>query len=172
MATYHEQLRRIANKFLVGRDGVPATTKEIAAWAIQNRLWQPQPAAMIQQCADEFSRALREEYIKDPQGRKVRSKHVATRIKNGELFPLWGDIRTAPREHMEIAFQQRRQQVVGDCRQLKADVDSYNQNYNIGEAIQLVLDFTSDVEELEALDPKRNRRAIEREQPSSQSPAA
>jgi hypothetical protein len=73
---------------------------------------------------------------------------------------------------MEVAFQQRRQQVVGDCRQLKADVDSYNQNYNIGEAIQLVLDFTLDVEELEALDSKRNRRAVEREQSSSQSPAA
>jgi hypothetical protein len=35
---------------------------------------------------------------------------------------------------MEIAFQQRRQQILGDCRQLKTDVDSYNDNYNSGSA--------------------------------------
>jgi hypothetical protein len=51
---------------------------------------------------------------------------------------------------MQVAFQQRRQQIVGDCRQLKADVDSYNENYNSGQAIQMVLDFTEDIEELEA----------------------
>ena len=91
---------------------------------------------------------MREEYITDPQGRTVRAKHVACY----EQVPLWGDIRTAPREHMEMAFQQRRQQIVGDCRQLKVDVDSYNQNYNNGELpIQMIFDFTLDLEELEAL---------------------
>ncbi len=171
MATYHEQLRRIANRFLAEREGTPATTKEIAAWAIAKHLWEPQPAALMQQCADEFSKALRN--ITDPQGRKIRAKHVATRPQNGELFPLWGDIRTAPREHMEIAFQQRRQQIVGDCRQLKVDVDSYNQNYNRSDPIQLVLDFTADVEEIEALTPKRKRAGPNAHGlPSSQLPAA
>jgi hypothetical protein len=61
------------------------------------------------------------------------------------------DIRSASREHMERSFQQRRQGIVGDCRQLTSDVDSYNQNHNIGEDIQLVLDFTLDIEEYEAL---------------------
>jgi hypothetical protein len=60
-------------------------------------------------------------------------------------------MRTAPREHMEVAFQQRRQQIVGDCRQLKWDVDSYNQNHNAGEELQMVFDFTLDLEEIEAL---------------------
>jgi hypothetical protein len=49
---------------------------------------------------------------------------------------------------MELAFQQRRQRIVGDCRQLKIDIDSYNANYNAsGEPIQIVLDFTDDVTE-------------------------
>jgi hypothetical protein len=52
---------------------------------------------------------------------------------------------------MEIAFQQRRQQIVGDCRQLKSDMDSYNQNHNVGKPIQMVFDFTLDLEEIEAL---------------------
>jgi hypothetical protein len=60
-------------------------------------------------------------------------------------------MRTASREHMEIAFQQRRQQIVGDCRQLKADLDSYNDNYNSGEWLQMVFDFTNDLAEIEAL---------------------
>jgi len=68
----------------------------------------------------------------------------------GEQMPLWADIRSASREHMQVAFQQRRQQIVGDCRQLKADVDSHNENHNSGQAIQMVLDFTEDIEELEA----------------------
>jgi len=37
---------------------------------------------------------------------------------------------------MEIAFQQRRQQILGECRQLKTDVDNYKDNYNSGEQLQ------------------------------------
>ncbi len=50
---------------------------------------------------------------------------------------------------MQIALQQRRQQIVGDCRQLKLDVDSYNENKNDGTAIQMVFDFTIDLIETE-----------------------
>jgi hypothetical protein len=64
---------------------------------------------------------------------------------------LWGDIRSEDRRFLATAFQQRRQQIVGECGQLKTDVDSYNQNGNLGEAIQLVLDFTNDIAEIEAL---------------------
>ena len=35
------------------------------------------------------------------------------------------------------------------------DVDSYNENYNSGQAIQMVLDFTDDIEELEAVSTSR-----------------
>ena len=50
---------------------------------------------------------------------------------------------------MEVAFQQRRNQIVGDCRQLKRDVDSYNDNNVYGGFIQLELNFTEDVAEME-----------------------
>ncbi|MGC9225383.1 MAG: hypothetical protein ACP5E2_15835 [Terracidiphilus sp.] len=60
-------------------------------------------------------------------------------------------MRSASRDHMERSFQQRRQGIVRDCRHLKADVDSYNQNQHEGEAIQLILDFSPDMEEYEAL---------------------
>lgn len=93
---------------------------------------------------------MREEYMTDTKGRRVRLKHSATVQHNGEQMVLWDDIRTAPRRHMQLAFQQRRQQIVGDCRQLKIDVDSYNESCKDVPAIQMVFDFTMDLAELEA----------------------
>jgi len=159
MATYSEQLQRIANRYMQETGTTTVTAREIGAWAIQNGLWAPQPSALIRQCAEELSRAMREEYVTDPQGRRVRAKHVATLDRAGEQMPLWADIRTATREHMQVAFQQRRQQIVGDCHQLKLDVDSFNENANKGRAIQLVFDFTEDLAELEALENQRRRKA-------------
>jgi hypothetical protein len=104
-----------------------------------------------------MGRALREEYHKDPQGRRVRSNHVVR--GEGETGYLWADIHTAPREHMVIAFDQRRDQIIADCAQLKADIDSYNQNQNIGgDPVQLRLDFTRDVHEYELARADKGRR--------------
>ena len=36
-----------------------------------------------------------------------------------------------------------------DCRQLKIDVESYNENYNESVPVQTWFDFTEDLEELE-----------------------
>ena len=58
------------------------------------------------------------------------------------------DIRRADRKFMERAFQQRRRQIVGECRQLNVDVDSYNDGHPTEKPIQLLLDFTEDVIEL------------------------
>ena len=71
--------------------------------------------------------------------------------EGGRQFTLWADIDTAPRAHMERAFAQRRQQIVGDCYQLKTDVDCYNDSHPAEHPIQIILDFTKDVEELHSL---------------------
>ena len=63
---------------------------------------------------------------------------------------LWDDIRTASRRHMRISFQQRRRQIVDDCKQLKMDVDSYNDRNPDETPIQMVFDFTMDLAELAA----------------------
>ncbi len=146
--SYNDQLRSIANRYMNSGQPWPASTRSIAAWAIRNDLWHPQHADLVAQCADQLAVAMREEYILDPQGRKVRAKHAVRKHGGPQNLTLWGDIRTAPRTHMLVAFQQRRQQIVGDCRQLKADVDSYNQNW-AAEPIQMVFDFRNDLEELE-----------------------
>ena len=144
---FTSQVQNIVKKYRAGRQPWPATAKEIAAWAIQKQLMQPHPMAFLNQCANQIADAMREEYFIDPQGRSVRAKVVAQVQRNGETLPLWQDIRSGDRAHIEIALKQRRQQIVGDCRQLKTDVDSFNQNYNTGEPVQIVFDFRRDLEE-------------------------
>jgi hypothetical protein len=150
MLTLTRQLQKIVETYINDGQRWPASTHEIAAWAVSKKLWQAQSSAVIDQCANQLARAMREEHIVDPQGRAVRAKHVAKMNRNGEQTSLWADIRTADRQHMGIAFQQRRQQVVGDCRQLKTDIDSYNENRNTGKPIQMIFDFTLDLEDAEA----------------------
>lgn len=147
--TYTEQLQRIVADYRSSGQPWPATAHEMAEWAIAGAKRHPQHGAMIRKCAEEIAAAMREEYLTDPQGRRVRTKHVARYGEGKSQIPLWEDIRTASREHMEIAFQQRRQQILGDCRQLKTDVDSYNENYSATDPIQTVFDFTEDLAELE-----------------------
>lgn len=147
MANYSEQMQQIWRQYEADGQPMPATAREVAGWAIRKRLWQPKPADVIAQCAEDLAHALREEYHTDARGRRVRSNHAVRITRNGKQLTLWADMRTASRGHMELAFAQRRQQIVGDCIQLKRDVDSYNDERLEASPIQLILDFTEDVRE-------------------------
>lgn len=150
MATYAKQLQNIVAQYRAAGNSWPAASKAIADWAISQGLWELHAAAAVAKCAEDISRAMREEYITDKKGRRVRAKHPAMVRHHGEQMVLWDDMRTASRAHMKLSFQQRRLQIVGDCRQLKTDVDSYNDHHSRDEPIQMVFDFTNDLAELEA----------------------
>lgn len=152
MRTKQKQLERIVKEYQLAGNEWPAKSRTIAKWAIKTGRWKAHPMAAERRCAREIGRALREEYHTDSDGRRVRTKHaVRKRNERGQYEIVWDDIRTAPRVHMEASFQQRRERIVGDCRQLKTDVDSYNDARPDDRPIQISLDFTKDVEELEAL---------------------
>ena len=143
--SYSAQRRHLVQRYRDAGEKWPVELKDVAAWIIKQGLWESQRSP-IEQLTSELSKAMREEYIVDEQGRSVRAKH-AVRVEQGVF---WDDIRTATPAHMRMAFQQRRQQIVGDSRQLKTDVDSFNENHNVARPIQLSLDFTQDIAELEA----------------------
>ena len=149
MANYTKQLQNVVAKYRLSGNAWPASSKDIASWAISLGLWEMPDEAIVRKCAEDISRAMREEYFTDVRGRRVRRKHPVTLTQNGQQLTLWDDMRTAPRKHMQLAFQQRRQQIVGDCRQLSIDVTSYNELNSAEEPIQLVFDFTRDLMELE-----------------------
>ena len=119
------------------------------AFAINNGHWHKHGSKLLQLCKRDNSRAFREQYHTDPQGRAVRTYHAATSRHGDSQQVFWADMRTAPLEHMEAAFLQRREQIVGDCSQLKRDVDSFNDNNIYGAKYQLTLDFGPDVDERE-----------------------
>jgi len=142
--TYHQRLQEYFHQYEQEQaEGRPTQLTDVAAWMVKNKLWSMRPADVVQRCADDLSRALREEYKTDEMGRRYRVNH-AVRSKQGTF---WAELDTAPRSHMEKAFAQRRRQVIGDCVQLKTDVDVYNDMNSEVEPINLVLDFTEDVRE-------------------------
>jgi len=148
MASWNEQLLDIVDKFQEKNPG-PFTAKQAAAFGLSTGMYKPHAGKLLSMVAEEISRAMREQYIKDPQNRTVRAKHVARLVVEGEQKSLWDSIDTAEPWFMQVALKQRRQQIVGDCKQLKIDTDSYNENWNTSEPIQMSLNFTADVEELE-----------------------
>lgn len=152
--TKAEYLRNIVEQYRKSGEEYPATGKMIAAWAIRKSLWEAPPRSKINQCAAELAHAMRDDYFVDPQGRRVRRKHV---FKKTELLPdgreeqllLWIDINDATPQQMHGAFQLRRHWILDDCHQLKIDADSYNDNNSDGAKIEPVFDFRDDLAELE-----------------------
>ncbi|MEJ7637436.1 MAG: hypothetical protein WKF75_05440 [Singulisphaera sp.] len=121
-------------------------------------MWEPQKEHHWP-TARSLSRAMREECYTDPQGRRVRTKHAARRVEDDlsddqEESPptqksLWHDIRTDEAKHIIESLQQRRMQIVGDCKQLKTDADSFNDNHPSGEKVQMVFNFEDDLAEMD-----------------------
>ena len=46
----------------------PATSREIAVWAINENLWEQELSAKVSACANEIADAMRQEYILDSDG--------------------------------------------------------------------------------------------------------
>ena len=147
--THNEHLQCLVEQYRSAGQPWPAAARDMALWAINHRLWSPRFADYANRLADDMSRAMRDEHIEDSCGHRVRAKHAARFGNNSQQPPLWDDIRTATPEHMQIAFRQRREQIVGDCYQLKIDVEFFNETRHPSLPIQLTLDFTRDVQERE-----------------------
>ena len=152
MSDYKNQLQRIVKEYRQSGQEWPASAADIAHWALRNKKYDLRTPTVERVIRRELAQAMREEYITDSKGRRVRAKHPAKVKRNGEQINIWDDIRTAPRKHMEMAFANRRNHIVAECRQVKADVDSYNDAHSKEIPIQMVLDFTRDVNELEQVE--------------------
>lgn len=153
MSSYSNQVRSFVERYQseVRSDGL-IDPHEVAAWAYKNGLIKPNFRTVVDAIATDISQAMREEYRTDKHGRRYRAKHaVKSKGRDNKTMSLWADMddEAAPRAHFINSFSQRRQQIVGDCFQLKTDVDVYNEKNCEQGQIPLVLDFTNDVEELQ-----------------------
>ncbi len=150
MLTVRERNLSIVNQYIASGELWPAEPRTIAKWALNKGAWQPPLETLVSQAAEEFTDAMRNEYFIDGKGRRARVKHAARVKRDGKQITLWGDWNSSP-QFMAISFAQRRRLVVGECDQLKTDVDSYNEFGNKAEPIQMNFNFEFDLAEREAV---------------------
>lgn len=152
MTAYANQVKAYLERYQaeVGGDGV-LDPHAVAEWAFRNGLHKPSLKTVIEVIAADIAQVFREEYRTDTLGQRYRAKHAVRSKKGNKTMSLWADIddERVPRDHFVRSFAQRRNQIVGDCFQLKTDVDVYNGKHPAQQLIQIPLDFTYDVEELQ-----------------------
>lgn len=152
MSAYANEVKAYLQRYQaeVGGDGM-IDAHAVAEWAYRKGLHKPNPKTVIDIIAQDIAQVFREEYRTDALGQRYRAKHAVRSKKGDRTLSLWADIddERAPRDHFVRSFAQRRQQIVGDCFQLKTDVDVYNGKHPTQRPIQIPLDFTYDVEELQ-----------------------
>ncbi|TDR38377.1 hypothetical protein DFR29_12149 [Tahibacter aquaticus] len=134
----------------MGGDGL-LDPHAVAEWAYRNGLHKPNIKTVIDAIASDIAQVFREEYRVDRHGRRYRAKHAAPQKRGNQTLSLWADLDdpNAPHAHFVKSFGQRRLQIVGDCVQLTTDVNVYNEKRCPADPIQIPLDFTLDVMELQ-----------------------
>lgn len=161
MPTNNERLQRAWHRFEEENGHLPVSARAAVDWAVKQGLLEPPEIDPYDVLAGQMATALRIEYRTDSMGRRYRINHAVRVTKSGVQYTFWGELGFAGHAHMEKAFAQRREQIIGDCCQLKTDVDVYNDlNESQRPKIQLVLDFTDDVAEREAL-TKDSTRSVQ-----------
>lgn len=152
MSGYSNAVKEYVERYKteVGSDGL-LDPHAVAEWAYGNGLHKPSVKTVIDAIAADIAQVFREEYRMDARGRRYRAKHATTHKRGNKTLSLWADLDdpNAPHSHFAKSFAQRRQQIVGDCLQLRTDVDVYNDKRHPSEPIQMPVDFTLDVMELQ-----------------------
>ena len=145
--TQTEEFQRLWKEYEEGHDHAAVSAREVIDWAVRERGFRLPSVDPRDVAASQLSRALREQYETDSQGRRYRVNHAMRVTKNGVQTTFWGVLGFASHLHMQRAFTQRREQVIGDLVQLQIDVEVYNERIPADKQIQLVLDFKDDVAE-------------------------
>lgn len=144
-----EQLQSLIGLYReeTGKSGVDMD--DVAVWAMKRGVAAPKPKTPLELLAKQFSDAARVEHKKDPAtGYSYRVNHaIVSRSANGKQGTLWLDIHKAKRHEMHISLTNRRQMMIGDGVQLTIDQTVWNNLNPDEQPIQMVLDFTEDVEE-------------------------
>lgn len=122
---------------------------EVAQWMMSRGVEAPKPKTPIDLLAEQLSIAARDEHIRDPEtGWDYRRNHAyKVSSTDGKQLTLWVELETATRPQMEMSLANRRNQMLGDGTQMKIDESVWNKRNSDKEPINMVLDFTEDVNE-------------------------
>jgi hypothetical protein len=139
---------------------LPTSARQAVEWAVASGILELPKIDPYDILAGDMASALREEFATDDKGRRYRVNHAVRVTRGGVQHTFRAMLGHAPHSHVEKAFAQRREQIIGDCLQLRTDVDVYNE-MNIGKrpAIQLILDFVDDVAERQIAEQSKHKAA-------------
>lgn len=149
MVTRNEELQRLVQLYKTETGNKVVDMDEVADWAIIKGVSAPKPKSPKELLSAQFAQASREEHKRDPvTGWSYRVNHALRYKKpDGKKYTLWVDMVDASRPQMHLSLTNRRQQMIGDGVQLKIDEVVWNNINKDEEPLQMILDFTDDVEE-------------------------
>jgi hypothetical protein len=149
VGTLKENMLKIWERYQAEVSADPADLREVATWAMSQRLWAPRPVDVTASFAREMADTLREQVRTDRDGRQYRA-FIPAKAKGKDGLPLfkWADIDIAPRAHVEKGLQGERRSIANDCFALAMKVDHYNATHPTEEPFQIPFNFEEDVEEM------------------------
>lgn len=140
--TKREQLLRIRDEYRAAHDNEPATSREMADWAVENGKYKLPTHATERRCAEELAEAMRMDLMTVEGGRRVRTMHAwpATSQRT-----LWDHITTISRPNMQLSVAQKRNGIVGELKQMKVDLDYFNDLHADEPPLQMAFNFEGDL---------------------------
>jgi hypothetical protein len=150
MATKNIQLTNILDRYIDEVDSEPTALDDVVDWALTQGLYKPEPRDIRKVFKEALAESLRQEKRFDGKRWYRAKRSVRTNI-GGVQLNLWADVdKNASFGFMEKSVGQSRRAMVDDAYQLKMVVDHYNEANPGQKQIQLILDLTEDVAEMEA----------------------
>lgn len=137
----------------------PASMRAISKWAIDSGTYSPK-FDRYTSLAQKLSNAARLDMTTDPQGRKVRKLHAIPESQiedenviaaidepsaSGRPRYFWKELEEVTPPEMHASLSLRRSHAKGECRQIKTDMDSFNDN-RIGDCEPIDMSFNFDVD--------------------------
>ena len=162
--TKREQLLRIRDEYRSAHENAPATARDMADWAVATERYKSLPHATERKCAEELSEVMGMEMMTVHGNRRVRTMHT-WRSAQGNL---WDHIRTISNPDMALSMAYRRNGVLGEVKQMKIDLDFFNELHPDEPALQTSFNFENDLADAGLL----NFSSSEHEPPSAPPPGA
>lgn len=142
--TRKERNIKIVRQFEQEHQRLPFNLHEVYAWAVNQNMWYAPIDLAEKKFIQEIADSLRQEYITTEDGEKVHYYYAVTKGSQGTL---WANLHSAPREHIVTNLKQKRRQSLGDCRQMKKDMDYANKIRFSANPIQMSFNFDADLAE-------------------------
>jgi len=162
--TKKEMLLRIRDEYRAEHENAPATAREMSEWAVSTGRYKLPPHATERKCAEELADAMAMDMMTVLGGRRVRTMHTW----RSEQRNLWDHIDTISIPDFELSMAYQRNGALGIVKQMKIDLDYFNELHPDGPAVQVSFNFENDLADAGLL----NFSSSEHEPPSAQPPGA